>query len=80
MTDAEAITKAIRWNVSRVPDAGRGQGLPGVVDGVKGLGGVVWIRSGAASRTLTRRGPTTIGVSRLQGTIVGARLPCRPGR
>jgi hypothetical protein len=80
MTDGEAITQAVRWNVSRVPDAGRGQGLPGVVDGVRGLDGVVWIRSGAASRTITRRGATTIDVSRLQGTIVGARLPCRPGR
>jgi hypothetical protein len=80
MTDGEAITHAIRWNVSRVPDAGRGQGLPGVVDGVRGLDGVVWIRSGAASRTITRRRATTIGVSRLQGTIIGARLPCRPGR
>ena len=80
MTDGEAITHAIRWNVSRVPDAGRGQGLPRVVDGVRGLDGVVWIRSGAASRTITRRGAATIHVSRLQGTIVGARLPCRPGR
>jgi hypothetical protein len=80
MTDGEAISQAIRWNVSRVPEEGRGQGLPGVVDGVRGLDGVVWIRSGAASRTIVRRRATTIDVSRLQGTIVGARLPCRPGR
>ena len=50
MTDGEAITAAIRWNVSSVPEEGRGQGLPGVVDGVRGLDGVVWIRSGAASQ------------------------------
>ena len=80
MTDGEAITQAIRWNVSSVMEEGRGQGLPGVVEGVRGLDGVVWIRSGAASRTITRGRATTIGVSRLQGTIVGARLPCRPGR
>jgi len=79
MTDRQAITQAIRWNVSRVLEPGRGQGLPGVVDGVRGLGGVVWIRSGAASRTITRGRATTVDVSRLQGTIVGARLPCRPG-
>lgn len=79
MTDRQAITQAIRWNVSRVLEQGRGQGLPGVVDGVRGLGGVVWIRSGAASRTITRGWATTVDVSRLQGTIVGARLPCRPG-
>jgi hypothetical protein len=80
MTDGEAVGRAIQWHVSRVPDEGRGQGLPGVVEGVRGLDGVVWIRTGAVSRTITRRRETTIGVSRLQGTIVGARLPCRPGR
>jgi hypothetical protein len=79
MTDRQAITQAIRWNVSRVLEQGRGQGLPGVVDGVRGLGGVVWIRSGAASRTITPRRAATVDVYRLQGTIVGARLPCRPG-
>lgn len=80
MTDAESIRRAIQWHVSRVPDEGRGQGLPGVVDGVRGLGGTVWIRSGAASRTVTRGHARTSEVSRLQGTTVGARLPCRPGR
>jgi hypothetical protein len=80
MTDGDAIRRAIQWNVSSIADEGRGQGLPGVVDGVKGLGGTVWIRSGAAARTVTRGQARTSGVSRLQGTIVGARLPCRPGR
>jgi hypothetical protein len=80
MTDAKAITQAIRWNVSRVPKEGRGQGLPGVVEGVRGLDGILWIRSGSASRTITRQRAVTTGVSSLQGTIVGARLPCRPGR
>jgi hypothetical protein len=80
MTDGDAIRRAIQWNVSSIADEGRGQGLPGVVDGVKGLGGTVWIRSGAAARTVTRGQAQTSGVSRLQGTIVGARLPCRPGR
>jgi hypothetical protein len=80
MTDGDAIRRAIQWNVSSIADEGRGQGLPGVVEGVRGLGGTVWVRSGAASRTVTRRLARTSGVSRLQGTIVGARLPCRPGR
>ena len=80
MTDDAAIRRAVQWHVSRVPDEGRGQGLPGVVEGVRGLGGTVWIRSGVALRTITRSRQTSIGVSRLQGTIVGARLPCRPGR
>jgi hypothetical protein len=80
MTDDAAIRRAVQWHVSRVPDEGRGQGLPGIVDGVRGLGGTVWIRSGVALRTIARGRPTTVAVSRLQGTIVGARLPCRPGR
>jgi hypothetical protein len=80
MTAGQAIRRAIQWHVSRIPDEGRGQGLPGVVEGVRGLDGVMWIRTGAVSRTITRRRETTIGVSPLQGTIVGARLPCRPGR
>jgi len=80
MTDDTAIRRAVQWHVSRVPDEGRGQGLPGIVDGVRGLNGTVWIRSGVALRTITRRRQMTVGVSRLPGTIVGARLPCRPGR
>jgi hypothetical protein len=80
MTDDVAIRRAVQWHVSRVPEQGRGQGLPGVVDGVRGLDGTIWIRSGAALRRITRGRQTTVGVSRLQGTIVGARLPCRPGR
>jgi hypothetical protein len=47
MTDAEAVRRAIQWNVSRIQDEGRGQGLPGVVDGSAGSAascgsGVVW--------------------------------------
>jgi hypothetical protein len=79
MTDDAAIRRAVQWHVSRVPEEGRGQGLPGVVDGVRGLGGTIWIRSGVALRRITRGRQTTVGVSRLKGTIVGARLPCRPG-
>lgn len=79
MTDDAAIRRAVQWHVSRVPEEGRGQGLPGVVDGVRGLDGTIWIRSGVALRRITRSRQTTLGVSRLQGTIVGARLPCRPG-
>ena len=80
MPDGQAIRRAIQWNVSSVPDEGRGQGLPGIVEGVRALGGVVWIRSGVAFRMVTRRQARTFEASRLQGTIVGARVPCRPGR
>ena len=80
MTDGRAIRRAVQWNVSRIADEGREQGLPGVVEGVPGLGGTVWIRSGAACRTIARGRATSVGVSRLQGAIGGARVPCRPGR
>jgi hypothetical protein len=79
MSDDEAIRRAVEWYVSRVPEQGRGQGLSGVVDGVKGLGGTVCIRTGGASTILTGDREHTVSVSQLQGTIVGARLPCRPG-
>jgi hypothetical protein len=81
MTAGQAIRRAIQWHVFRIPDEGRGQGFRAWLRGVRGLDGVMWIRTGAVSRTITRRrATTTIGVSPLQGTIVGARLPCRPGR
>lgn len=81
MTDGEAIDRAIQRDVSRFPDPGRGQGLASVAEGVRALGGTVRIRTGGASRVLSR----SVREARdtllpLQGTIVGARLPCRPGR
>jgi uncharacterized membrane protein len=79
MTEDEAIRRAIQWYVSRVPDQGRGQGLPGVVDRVRDLGGTVCIRSGGASLTITGSQEKSLDVSSRQGTIVGARVPCRPG-
>jgi hypothetical protein len=80
MTDGEAIDRAVQRDVSRIPDPGRGQGLASVVEGVRALGGTVRIRTGGASRGISR---WTVEVTDmllpLQGTIVGARLPCRPG-
>jgi hypothetical protein len=80
MEDGQAIRRAVQWNVSRIPDDGRGQGLPGVVDGVRGLGGTVWIRSGDACRRITRSRETTRGVSRLQVRLSVPGCPAgRPG-
>jgi len=80
MSEADAIEKALKPFVSGTDDPGRGQGLPGIVEGVTGFGGVVHMRSGAAARRLTRTGASTHEVSHLRGTIVGAKVPCRPGR
>lgn len=73
MTDDEAIRRAIEWYVSRVRDRGRGQGLPGVVDGVKDLGGAVSIRSGAASLTITgcTRGPVLCLAAKVRLSVLG---------
>jgi hypothetical protein len=79
MTDAEAIERAIRQNVSRLVTPGRGQGLWSVVDGVNRLKGSLSIRTGRAFRWRTRRGDVmSFDVSYLQGTIVGAQLRSRP--
>ena len=81
MTDGEAIDRAIQRDVSRFSDPGRGQGLASVVEGVRALGGTVRIRTGGASRDISRWATEGNDVLLpLQGTIVGARLPCRPGR
>lgn len=81
MTDGEAIDRAIQRDVSRIPDPGRGQGLASVVEGARALGGTVRIRTGEASRGISRwKTEATDMLLPLQGTIVGARLPCRPGR
>jgi hypothetical protein len=81
MSDGEAIERAIQRDVSGKPDRGRGQGLTSVVEGVRDLGGTVRIRTGGASRSITRWAVDAADTPLpLEGTIVGARLPCRPGR
>lgn len=80
----EAVGLALKRNVSGTDDAGRGQGLPEVIEQVTGLKGRVHVRSGTAEARLS--GTARSGqikryrsVIPLGGTIVGARIPCRPG-
>ncbi len=80
MTETEAIERALQPFVSGTNDPHRGQGLPDIVEGVTGFGGIVYVRSGSAGRWITRDGVSSNNVSRLRGTIVGAKVPCRPGR
>ncbi len=80
MSEAEAIEHALKRFVSGTDDPHRGQGLPDIVDGVTCFSGGVYVRSGAARLRVTGTRKWTKQVSHLQGTIVGARVPCRPGR
>jgi hypothetical protein len=81
MSDGAAIERAIQRDVSGKPDRGRGQGLTSVVEGVRDLGGTVRVRTGGASRSISRWAVDAVDtLLPLQGTIVGARLPWRPGR
>ncbi len=79
MSEAAAIEQALKRFVSGTDDPHRGQGLPDIVDGVTDFGGVVHVRSGAAALRATPNATRTERVSYLQGTIVGAKVPCRPG-
>jgi len=79
MDDEKAVAKALELYVSSVDDLGRGQGLTWIAEALAGLRGSVWVRSGAAARRVTKYRSRGEQVSHLQGTIVAARVPCRPG-
>ncbi len=79
MDDEKAVAKALELYVSSVDDPGRGQGLTWIAEALAGLRGSVWVRSGAAARRVTKYRSRGEQVSHLQGTIVAARVPCRPG-
>lgn len=80
LDETEAIRQALEPGVSGIEDPGRGRGLSEIVEGVTGFGGVVRVRSGSAARRVTRNGASSEKVSYLRGTIVGAKVLCRPGR
>jgi hypothetical protein len=79
MDDQTAVAKALELYVSSVDDPGRGQGLTWIAEALAGLNGAVWVRSGAATRRVTKYRSRGEQVSHLQGTIVAARVSCRPG-
>ncbi|MCU1483690.1 MAG: hypothetical protein JWN67_436 [Actinomycetia bacterium] len=75
-TDLEAIDLALRYGVSGLDDPARGIGLADTAEQVRGLGGVVMVRSGNARRRLTRQESKGAQVTFLPGTIVGLSVPC----
>lgn len=77
--DAEAIQLALRYLVSSVPDAGRGQGLTTTVEQATALGGKVVLRSGNARVTVARDATQVERVADVGVTVVGISLPLIPG-
>jgi hypothetical protein len=78
-SDEEALWLALSSDVSASGEPGRGQGLPDTAHLVTGLLGRVVVHSGGAT-IVCRQQKRTVKASRIQGTLVGARIPCRPGK
>ncbi len=77
-SDRHALSLALEADVSASGEAGRGQGLTSTAELVTELGGRLVVHSGAgliACRETNRR---THAVPHIPGTLVGARIPCRP--
>ncbi|WP_375491580.1 hypothetical protein [uncultured Jatrophihabitans sp.] len=75
-TDEHAIDLAMRPDVSEYDDPSRGAGLPTVLRLVRGLGGSVYLASGAAAiRHHARTRRYTSAAQPLVGTIVEIRIP-----
>lgn len=74
--DLDAISQAVKRGVTRTEDA-RGDGLTDVVESVGKLHGSVVIRSGAGALTFYSSRVRRARVMPQQGTLVGAKIPCR---
>jgi hypothetical protein len=77
--DAEAVHMALSYEYSGVDDPGRGQGLPTTAEAVTGLRGTLHFKTGGASVVAHKAGTRERRTPRLNGTIIGLRVPCRPG-
>lgn len=77
--DQEALSLAADYLVSSVDDPGRGQGLFTTIESAVGLGGIAVIRSGMASLREDGQGRRIGKVEFIHGTLVGVRIPVRPG-
>jgi hypothetical protein len=79
-SDEEALRLALSSDVSASGEPGRGQGLPSTAKLVTSLLGRVVVHSGGATVTCRQERTIVMATSRIEGTLVGARIPCRPGK
>lgn len=77
--DVRALDLGLTRDVSGTGVRGRGQGLAETIELTRRLRGRVRVRSGAASAVSTDQVEITAAPP-FFGTVVGVRLPCRPGR
>jgi hypothetical protein len=78
-SDAEALRLALSADVSASGEPGRGQGLPSTAKLVTDLLGRVVVHSGGATMVCRQERRIPVATRRIEGTLVGARIPCRPG-
>lgn len=78
ISDEEAVEKAFERDVTGTDDLGRGQGLADVVEFAHTYGGTVMVHSGHGNCTVRGGQTRTQAVSHFPGTLIGARVPCRP--
>jgi hypothetical protein len=78
-SDAEALRLALSANVSASGEPGRGQGLPSTAKLVTDLLGRVVVHSGGATIVCRQQRRIPMATRPIEGTLVGARIPCRPG-
>jgi hypothetical protein len=77
--DFEAVRMALDFEYSGVDDPGRGQGLPTTSEKVTGIRGSLHFKTGDAS-VIVSSGPLyEHRTAHFSGTIIGLRVPCRPG-
>lgn len=79
-SDQHAVTLAVTEGISGLDDPYRGMGLHSVVESCRLRRGVVVLRSGTALRTIYRANQSRASVEPLPGTLVGFKMPLRPGK
>lgn len=78
LDDSQAISLALQRDVSGTDEPGRGQGLADLVEFVQTYGGTMVVLSGRTQRTVHPRWAADQAVSHCVGTVIGAKVKCRP--
>ncbi len=77
--DFRAVQMALSFEYSGLDDPGRGQGLPTTSEVVTGIRGSLHFKTGMASVMVGYGDPYHRRSPHFGGTIIGLRVPCRPG-